>query len=200
MVLALAIGIAARQYCQAMRHETAYTTANLVRLHIVANSDDPSDQAIKIMVRDRVIDKFSPALSAARTAEDAERIIRDNLDLIEEEARQAVRSGGRSYGVRAVLGRFQFPPRVYGQMVLPEGEYRALRVVLGDGKGQNWWCVMFPPLCFVDAAQGNGPDVRAVAVEGPRPQRPQVKLLVAEWLKSRGSRVIYALGRFARGE
>lgn len=189
---AVAAGAMARVRAEGDAAMLAYSTANLVRLHIIANSDSEEDQRIKLAVRDRVIEEFSPVFKGVDDADSAERLIRDNLHLIEEEAADAVRQAGKAYGARAVVGRFPFPPRVYGQMALPEGEYRALRIVLGEGEGRNWWCVMFPPLCFVDAAaSGDGGGREGI---GAAPgSKPPLKSFVVEWVKERAAGVRLAL-------
>lgn len=167
----------------------AYSTANLVRLHIIANSDSDEDQRIKLAVRDRIIEVFSPVFKSAADVDDAERLVRENLHLIEDEAADTVRRAGKAYGAGAVVGRFPFPPRVYGQVALPAGEYRALRVVLGEGEGRNWWCVMFPPLCFLD---GTGRDGAGQAASAPQ-QKPPLKSFVVEWARNRALDVRLAL-------
>lgn len=118
------------------------------RLHIIANSDSAVDQALKLQVRDAVVDHLTPLLAEARTREQARETVLAELDAL-----QALAQGICSdfaYGAYAEVGSFDFPPKRYGAAVLPAGEYQALRIVLGEGAGHNWWCVLFPPLCFVD--------------------------------------------------
>ncbi len=188
LLAATAAGAIVSAHAQANRTRPAYSTSNLVRLHIIANSDSGEDQRIKLAVRDRLIDKFTPVFKGVGDVDEAEYLIRENLHLIEEEAAEVVRRAGKEYGARAMVGRFPFPPRVYGQLALPAGEYRALRVVLGNGEGQNWWCVMFPPLCFVDVAtSGEGvPDATA---------KTRVKSFVLEWLRGRNGTGLAVGGR-----
>jgi stage II sporulation protein R len=172
-------GALAASYAQDHRARMAYSTSNLVRLHIVANSDGADDQKVKLAVRDAIADELSEGLRRLSSAEEAEQFIRDNLPLIERRAAEVVRQSGKKYGAKAVLGRFPFPPRVYGQVALPAGEYRALKLVLGEGRGGNWWCVMFPPLCFVD-----------ITGAGSRPEGEggkTVRFFLAEWLRDRAA-------------
>lgn len=115
----------------------------LIRLHVVAVSDDEEEQAIKLEVRDAVLDYLGPLLTDAGNAKNAGEIIADNLSGIEEAALS--RSRGRA--VTATLGTESFPTRQYDTFSLPAGEYRSLRITLGEGEGRNWWCVVFPPLC-----------------------------------------------------
>lgn len=122
----------------------------LIRFHVIANSDTLEDQAMKRAVRDRLVSVIGNQFEQAQNIEEAREIILANQDLILQEARQEVVNWGKSYEVRLAYGDFLFPTKSYGNFVLPAGEYEALRVIIGEGKGQNWWCVLFPPLCFVD--------------------------------------------------
>lgn len=127
---------------------------NLLRLHVIANSDTAEDQAVKRQVRDRVLDLLTPTLSQARSPEEARQLVLARQDEVRRAAQDAVRVAGEKYGVKVEVGRFVFPTKVYGNTALPAGKYEALRISLGAAEGQNWWCVLFPPLCLVDAAGG----------------------------------------------
>lgn len=134
------------------------TPANTIRLHIPANSDEASDQRVKEEVRDAVIERFGAQLAGAVDADEAEERLRRHLPEIEALANECLKLEGVSYGARAYLKTVYFPEKTYelstGQSVhLPEGNYKALQVVLGSGKGTNWWCVMYPPLCYFDLVQ-----------------------------------------------
>lgn len=118
------------------------------RLHIVANSDSAHDQTVKLQVRDAVVEYLTPLLAEAESREQAEQIVLGELPQLE-----ALASGiCGDFGYTAVgeVGEFDFPPKRYGRIMLPAGKYRALRLNLGAAEGHNWWCVLFPPLCFVD--------------------------------------------------
>ena len=115
----------------------------LIRLHIVAVSDDEEEQALKLRVRDAVLDYLRPTLAGLDDADRAARVLEDQLEEIAGVAEAA--SEGRE--VRVSLERERFPLRQYEGFALPAGEYRSLRIVLGEGQGHNWWCVVFPPLC-----------------------------------------------------
>lgn len=130
----------------------------LVRLHIVANSDSPEDQALKRRVRDEIIRQMSPKFEGLKDVLEVKAVIASNLGLIESIAKDVVQQGNKNYEAKAMLGNFDFPTKVYGNLTLPAGNYQALKVVLGKGEGQNWWCVMFPPLCFIDIAHGVVPE------------------------------------------
>ncbi|MFO7173860.1 MAG: stage II sporulation protein R [Bacillota bacterium] len=123
-----------------------------LRFQVLAHSDAPGDQALKLRVRDAVL----PILQAAgQEAADGPGLARDlarRLPEIEAAAEQALREAGSHQSVRAELATVRFPGRTYGPLTLPAGEYPTLRLVLGRGEGQNWWCVLFPPLCFPESA------------------------------------------------
>lgn len=127
---------------------------NLIRFHVLANSDSPEDQKLKLKVRDKIIDTMSSDLETSKNVGETRNILINNLDKIEETAREEIYKNGQDYGVRVSLGEHGFPTKRYGNVVFPAGKYEALRVEIGNAKGQNWWCVMFPPLCFVDVKHG----------------------------------------------
>jgi stage II sporulation protein R len=125
-------------------------TNGLLRLHVVANSDSPEDQALKLRVKDRIISEIGGLVSGMETKEEILEFLHGNMRYIEDTAAREVEEAKKDYGVRAEVGYFTFPTKSYGSLALPAGNYQALRIVLGEGGGSNWWCVMFPPLCFVD--------------------------------------------------
>jgi stage II sporulation protein R len=127
----------------------------LIRLHILANSDSQADQQLKYMVRDQVIEEMSIKFKDSQSLGESRQIIRDNLPLLEQTARETLKKLGSSYDVRAAYGVFSFPTRYYGDFTLPAGEYEAVRLIIGNGEGANWWCVLFPPLCFVSGEKQN---------------------------------------------
>lgn len=131
---------------------------NLIRLHVLANSDSAQDQQLKRDVRDIVIAYMKPRLAQSRDLENTKYIIKSNMTNIEKLAREEILRQGKDYTVQVMLGSFPFPTKSYGDVTLPAGYYEALRVVIGKGEGANWWCVLFPPLCFVDATHGTVPD------------------------------------------
>lgn len=137
------------------------TTAPILRLHVIADSDSEYDQALKMEVRDAIIGSLRESLQNAKSLEEAKSIIHAELGNIEAVA-DDVLAGKAQYTAHAELGMAEFPTKGYGDLVLPAGEYEALRVVLGSGEGKNWWCVLFPSLCFVDAV-GDVNDAMAVS-------------------------------------
>lgn len=126
----------------------------IIRFHVVANSDSPHDQALKLSIRNAIINELTPMLKDLTESEKVKTIIADNLDNIKETAEKELERLGEKYDITVDLGVHQFPTKIYGNLSFPAGEYQALNVVIGEGSGKNWWCVMFPPLCFVDIAQG----------------------------------------------
>ena len=139
-------------YVAGVAHPTdlqrAVRSGELLRIHILAHDDTDAQQHVKLCVRDAILAAFTPALSEVQSAQEAARIVRDNLSLAQSVAEDTVRAQGCDYPVRVRFGTFDFPDRTYGGQLVPAGTYTALRVELGDAAGRNWWCVMYPPLCF----------------------------------------------------
>lgn len=171
------------------REETA-AAGKIIRLHVIAHSDADADQAIKIAVRDAVLAEMAPYFRQTADAASARRVVRENLGRLEEIARRIMRQNGADYSVKAALGTFAFPTRIYGDLVLPAGDYEALRITLGAGTGQNWWCVLFPPLCFLDGAAvetagEGGAAVSVVLVAEPDPSQIEIRFKLTEiWQES----------------
>jgi len=143
---------------------------NLIRLHVIANSDSPEDQELKRNVRDAVIDYIQTELKGVSDIEETRKLLAGRLDEIKSVAEQEILEHGRKDKVTAYIGNYPFPTKVYGDIKLPAGNYQALRVVIGEGEGANWWCVLFPPLCFIDVTHGAVPesakeDLKAVLSE-----------------------------------
>ena len=126
----------------------------LIRFHVIANSDKKEDQELKLKVRDKVIAYLSPKLEKSKSIEESKKIIECNMNKIKDVASKEIKKNNEEYPVTVNLGYSNFPTKKYSNIVLPAGNYRALRVIIGEGKGKNWWCVMFPPLCFVDINNG----------------------------------------------
>ena len=146
-LIALSAALCAGTWAQGRQSSIS---AGLVRLHVVAVSDDEAEQALKLRVRDAVLAYLSPMLEETDGAEAAKALIEANLDQVAQAALSA--SEGREVSV--TLGRERFPTRQYEGFTLPAGEYDSLRVVLGQGQGHNWWCIVFPPVC-VSAAEAS---------------------------------------------
>ena len=122
----------------------------LIRFHVLANSDSEEDQQLKLKVRDAVIDYLQPKLQNSKSISESESIIINEEDNLINICKDIIQENGYDYDVNIELGYSNFPTKQYSSVVLPAGEYKALRILIGKGQGKNWWCVMFPPLCFVD--------------------------------------------------
>ena len=126
---------------------------SLIRFHVIANSDSDEDQQLKLKVKNKVIEYLYPYLSESKSLDDSRQIIKDNMDEVKMLAEEVIREEGYNYKVNIQLSRENFPDKSYGNIVLPQGNYEAFRIIIGEGEGRNWWCVMFPPLCFVDESK-----------------------------------------------
>ncbi|XZI52561.1 stage II sporulation protein R [Clostridium perfringens] len=126
----------------------------LIRFHVLANSDSDIDQDLKLRVKDEVLKYISPILNESQSLEESREILKREDKNIIKIAEDYIKSQGFDYTVETTLTRENFPVKEYGNIVLPQGEYEAYRILIGEGKGQNWWCVMFPPLCFIDVTKG----------------------------------------------
>jgi len=128
----------------------------VIRLHVIANSDSPEDQALKLRVRDRVLARAQEILEQSADMEQAEQALTAALPELTREARETLAAEGCAQPVQARLEPAEFPTKDYDGFSLPAGKYLALRVIIGEGRGQNWWCVVFPPLCTAAARPGQG--------------------------------------------
>lgn len=126
--------------------------SDVVRLHILANSDSKKDQAVKLLVRDALLNENTMLLSDSVTTDNAEEYFLENKDELLQAAKETLEKNNFDYDVSISLGKEYFETRRYGELIFPAGEYTSLKVILGEGKGHNWWCVMFPPLCVPSAS------------------------------------------------
>ena len=173
--IALLIGLAVFLISGGLALRTQTRLADrVVRLHVLANSDGEEDQALKLLVRDRVLAQATELLTQAKDRTEAETLLREELPELEALAVRELRANGCAYPVTAELTDTEFPTREYDGFTLPAGEYLALRVVIGEGAGRNWWCVVFPPLCTAASA-----DVPAAALSAGLSEE-QVGLITEE--------------------
>lgn len=172
--------IAALLPITALAAEQRTLASNLVRLHVIANSDGERDQSLKLIVRDAVLDA---------TADMSEDELERSLDDIREAAERALRSNGCQSSVRVLLGYEEYGTREYDSFSLPAGRYRSLRVEIGKAAGHNWWCVLFPPLCFASAeevieqANASGMSEEAVELMTEDGQDVQIRFRLLELLQ-----------------
>jgi stage II sporulation protein R len=125
---------------------------NVLRLHVIANSDSDNDQSLKLLVRDAVLTKGAELFDGSVNVNNAANKIVPNIGLLEKAALEVIRENGYDYGVKITVGKEFFNTRSYGELTFPAGEYEAVRVIIGSGEGHNWWCVMFPPMCLPAAS------------------------------------------------
>ena len=125
----------------------------VIRLHVIANSDSREDQALKLEVRDRILERAQELYPEHATLTEARAALEESLPELSRIGEQTVKEAGYDYPVTAQLTQCWFPTKEYEDFALPAGDYTALRIVIGEGEGQNWWCVAFPPLCLGAASQ-----------------------------------------------
>ncbi len=127
----------------------------IIRFHIKANSNKEEDQALKLKIRDEILKEMGDKFANSKSIEETRYVILNNMENIKSISEDLIAKEGKDFSVDVSLGNRKFPTRKYGNITFPAGEYETLMVSIGEGKGQNWWCVMFPPLCFVDISHSN---------------------------------------------
>ncbi len=175
LIMAVLIGLVHAVRAQS---EQVLLSEKLIRLHVLANSDSEQDQNLKLKVRDVILEVVSGLTKEAENLRQVERILEANLAQLETAAACTLAREGSSYPVKVSLEDCRFPTKTYGLFALPAGSYRALRVVIGQGEGRNWWCVLFPPLCnaatseeFIQTAKKAGltpEEIRFMAKSGEK--------------------------------
>ncbi len=126
---------------------------SLIRFHVIANSDSDEDQNLKLKVRDAVLDYLYPLMNKSKSLEETRQIINCNLKTVQNIASEVIKDNNYKYNAKVTFKRENFPQKEYGNIILPQGNYEAFQIIIGQGQGHNWWCVMFPPLCFVDESK-----------------------------------------------
>ena len=155
ILFCLFVFISALSYVDAVSEDLSNS---VFRLHVIANSDSKEDQDLKYKVRDAVLE-YMNSISANCTSKDEVITLAYNYqDEFKEIVKKVIKENGYNYDVNIRIGNFEFPTKHYGDISLPAGTYDALRIEIGEAQGQNWWCVMFPPLCFIDVTSGVVPD------------------------------------------
>ena len=129
-------------------HGEAEVYDSVVRLHVLANSDSEEDQALKLKVRDALLEKTAPLLSSCSSREEACAALEAHMDELKQIAEEVIRAEGYDYPVTILLGEEEYPEKNYDSICFPSGKYTSLRVCIGNAEGQNWWCCLFPPLCL----------------------------------------------------
>ena len=136
-------------------HNESEIYNNVLRLHVIANSDSAEDQSLKLLVRDAILIKAQELLSDVSSKEKAEKIISQNADELRLTAENTIRQNGYTYPVEIKLGEESYPTKNYESCAFPAGEYTSLQIKIGDAAGENWWCVLYPPLCLSAATDQN---------------------------------------------
>ncbi len=155
LLLFLYTTICAFSYAQSVLPDIA---DSVFRLHVIANSDSDEDQNLKYKVRDNLLAYMNDICKNCTTKQEAINLVEKNKDTFKQIALDTIKQNGYTYDVNINIGNFEFPTKQYGDISLPAGFYDALRIEIGKAKGHNWWCVMFPPLCFVDITSGVVPE------------------------------------------
>ena len=155
ILFSLFVFISAISYVDAVSKDLSNS---VFRLHVIANSDSTEDQNLKYKVRDKVLEYMNKISKNCSSKEDVILLATEHLNEFEEISKQIIVENGYDYDVTVKIGNFDFPTKSYGDISFPAGNYDALRIEIGSAQGQNWWCVMFPPLCFVDVTSGVVPD------------------------------------------
>ena len=154
MSLLILFFISGNYFCTSGEAADENTYESVLRLHIIANSDSAEDQAVKLKVRDALLAYEKEAMNAVCDKAQAKEILMSHGSQILSLTENVLKENGFDYSAQLMLGEFVFPTREYGDKTYPAGTYEALRIVLGDGAGKNWWCVMFPPLCILEVNDG----------------------------------------------
>ncbi len=150
----LCLCLAAAVWCGTLLADRQLLNEDLIRFHVVADSDDPEDQQVKLLVRDAVVESLSEDLSQLADVEQAKAYLQENLPKIQQIANQTLAAAGVEEEAVVSLCREAFQTRVYDTFTLPAGVYESLRIVIGEGEGHNWWCVVFPTLCLPATSEG----------------------------------------------
>mgnify|MGYP004533312511 FL=1 len=154
-LLFIYIFICAYNYAYAISTDLSET---VFRLHVIANSDSTEDQNLKYKVRDNIINYMKDLCMNCSSKQDVIECVQNNINKFQNLAQQTVYDNGYNYPVNVKIGNFKFPTKTYGDISFPSGEYDALRIEIGSAKGKNWWCMLYPSLCFVDVSSGIVPD------------------------------------------
>lgn len=180
LALLIAIAVTGTAFYQ---EQSQKTNADYLRLHVIANSDSAYDQQVKLLVRDALLAKINPVLHKANSRDEAMAALAELLPELTEFCNEYLQ-GLVPYQSHLELGKSSFPTKSYYEVTLPAGEYQALKVILGEGQGKNWWCVLFPPLCFIDSASVNASAPVMQGQSDPifKPENIEIRFKIREWL------------------
>ena len=193
LVFATVLAVVSYAYSHAVQRDISQ---NVIRFHVRANSDTAQDQQLKDMVRVQVLARFEEFLAESMYIEETRQALQAKLTYIQEYAEGIVRAAGFAYNVDVQMANMFFPTQFYGNIVFPPGQYEAVKIIIGAGEGRNWWCLMFPPLCYLDmTTTDSGRELLAgtIADEGFRlithpeddARNVAVRFRVVEWWQNR---------------
>ena len=174
-----------------------FTPEKLIRFHVIANSDSEEDQLLKYAIRDEMLKMAAPRLAESESLEESRKMLIEMEEQLLDIANAVLRESGFNYEVTVDHGKHIFPTKSYGRIVLPGGEYEAVKVKIGEAQGENWWCVLFPPICFVnveesttlavDGKPGVPLDAAGKKISGSdekeNEEKPRVKFYLARFFK-----------------
>ena len=155
VLFSIFVFVSALSYVNAVSEDIS---ESVFRLHVIANSDSQEDQNLKYKVRDKILEYMNEISIDCSSKEEVIALAKENQEKFQDIAKKVIKENGYDYDVNVSIGNYEFPTKNYSDISLPSGNYDALRIEIGDAVGQNWWCVMFPPLCFVDVTSGVVPD------------------------------------------
>lgn len=166
---------------------------DVVRFHVLANSNSEEDQALKLLVRDNVLKTIAPRVEGCQSKAEAIKALRENSFLIKQTALNTITESGKDYSVKVKFENCMFPLKNYGKASFPAGYYDALRIEIGNADGKNWWCVMYPSLCFVDESleYENGEKLKNILTDEEysivmgEGRTPEFKFKIVEWWQER---------------
>lgn len=164
-----------------------FPTNEVIRFHVVANSDESRDQEVKIMVTEEVLDYVEYMLVNTRSKEEARRVLSEEIDSLKIFVEDILEREGTPHPVEIIIGNHIFPSREYVYGYFPEGEYESLRIIIGDGAGENWWCVLFPPLCFshrpktAKSSEEGSPENSSVSKILLEDEEIEIRFRIVEW-------------------
>lgn len=153
LVLVIIIATVLLAFAPTQKRQTSASASDYLRIHVRANSNSEQDQTVKYLVKDKVVEFITPYIKECKDKSKAIEIVSRLKSQLEEVCQTQLKKSGFNYGAKACVKSEKFPTRVYGDLTLKSGEYDALIIELGSGKGDNWWCVLYPPLCFTSSSQ-----------------------------------------------
>lgn len=166
---------------------------SVLRLHVIANSDSTKDQALKLKVRDAMLETGATLFSGSVDVTTAKSVVKSEIDTLEKAAECVLRENGCNDNVHIEIGKSRFPTKTYGNITLPAGKYEAVRVIIGKGEGHNWWCVMFPPMCL-PAAEGETELEDVLTQDGidlvSSNPKYEIKFKIVEWYEWAKSKLV----------